>query len=199
MSAAATAASRTRRTRRMVAAAVAGVLAVALLGAVAARSGQNPSAAAATAAAAQVTGTGAQVGANAPKVTATSIDGRQVALAAGKPSVVFFFASWCGSCVPEAAALGELHRERGDDLNIVAVSIDPGDTPETIAEFMQAAGSPDYPVLHDADDSIRASYEVASLDITVITGADGKVAYRDSVPSTLDQLQDGLRRAGAKV
>ncbi len=64
---------------------------------------------------------------------------------------------------------------------------------------MQAAGSPEFRVLHDADDSIRAAYEVASLDVTVITGADGKVAYRDAVPSTLDQLQDGLRRAGAKV
>jgi peroxiredoxin len=197
MSAATKAAAKTRRTRRTVAAAVAGVLTVALLGAVAARSGQTPSAVAATAA--QVTGTGAQVGATAPQVTATSIDGRQVALAPGKPSVVFFFAGWCGSCIPEAAALGELHRERGDDVNIVAVSIDPGDTPETIGEFMRAAGSPDYPVVHDADGSIRAAYEVASLDVTVVSGADGKVAYRDSVPSTLDQLQDGLRRAGAQV
>jgi peroxiredoxin len=186
-----------RRTRRIIAGAVAGVLAVALLGAVAARSGQASPAAAATVA--QVTGTGAQVGASAPQVTARAIDGQQVELPAGKPSVVFFFASWCGSCVPEAAALGELHRERGDDVNIVAVSIDPGDTPETIKEFMQAAGSPDYPVLHDADDSIRTAYEVASLDVTVVTDAAGKVVYRDSVPSTLDQLQDGLRRAGSKV
>lgn len=170
-------------------------MAVALLGAVSARSGQTSPAAAA--AVAQVTGTGAQVGASAPTVTARAIDGRQVELGAGKPSVVFFFASWCGSCIPEAAALGELQRERGDNVNIVAVSIDPGDTPETIADFMQAAGSPDYLVVHDADGGIRAAYEVASLDVTVITGADGKVAYRDSVPSTLDQLHDGLRRAGA--
>jgi peroxiredoxin len=197
MRAAAKAADRSRRTRRTIAAAVAGVFAVALLGAVAARSGQTPPAAATTAA--QVTGTGAQVGARAPKVTAQALDGRQVELPAGKPSVMFFFASWCGSCIPEAAALGELHRERGEDVDIVAVSIDPGDTPETIKEFMQAAGNPDYPVLHDADDSIRAAYEVASLDVTVISGADGKVVYRDSVPSTLDQLQDGLRRAGAQV
>jgi peroxiredoxin len=190
-------AARSRRTRGTIAAAVVGVLAVALLGAVAARSTQTPPVASATAP--QVTGAGAQVGASAPSVTARSVDGRQVELPAGKPAVVFFFAGWCGSCIPEAAALGELHREHGDDVNIVAVSIDPGDTPETIGEFMQAAGSPGYPVLHDVDDSIRAAYEVASLDVTVITGADGKVAYRDAVPSTLDQLQDGLRRAGAQV
>lgn len=95
--------------------------------------------------------------------------------------------------------LGKLHREHGDDVNIVAVDIDAGDTPETIQEFLQAAGSPGYPVLHDLDDSIRAAYEVASLDVTVVTDSTGKVVYRDAVPSTLDQLQDGLRRAGAKV
>ena len=190
------AAAARRRTRRIVGSAVAGVLAVALLGAVAARSGQGP---AATAAAAQVTGQGAQVGAQAPEVTATSLDGQEVRLPGGKPSVAFFFASWCGSCIPEAAALGELHREHGDDVDIVAVSIDPGDTPETIAEFMQAAGSPGYRIVHDSADSIRAAYEVAALDVTVVSDAAGKVVYRDSVPSTLGQLQDGLRQAGAKV
>jgi thiol-disulfide isomerase/thioredoxin len=176
---------------------MAGVLIVALLGAVAARSAQDLLAA--TAAPPKVTGTGAQVGASAPQATARALDARQVELPVGKPSVVFFFAGWCGSCIPEAAALGKLHREHGDDVNIVAVSIDPGGTPETIEQFMQIAGSPEYPVLHDADDSIRAAYEVASLDVTVITGADGKAAYRDAVPSTLGQLQDGLRRAGAQV
>jgi peroxiredoxin len=194
-----TAATRSPRNARTIALVVASVLAAALLSAVAARAAQDPGDAAAGAPAATVTGTGAQVGASAPQVTGRAVDGRQVELRAGKPSVLFFFAGWCTSCIAEAAALGELHRERGDDVNIVAVSIDPGDTPETIEAFMQAAGSPDYPVLHDADDSIRAAYEVTSLDVTVFTGADGKVAYRDAVPSTLDQLQDGLRRAGAQV
>jgi peroxiredoxin len=194
-----TGATRSPRNARTIALVVASVLAAALLSAVAARAAQDPGGATAAAPAATVTGTGAQVGATAPQVTGRAVDGRQVELRAGKPSVMFFFAGWCTSCIAEAAALGELHRERGDDVNIVAVSIDPGDTPDTIEAFMQAAGSPDYPVLHDADYSIRAAYEVTSLDVTVFTGADGKVAHRDAVPSTLDQLQDGLRRAGAQV
>lgn len=186
-----------RPSRGLIAAAAAGVVAVALLGSVAARGAEGPAPAAAPAA--QVTGSGAQVGAQAPQVSATSLDGEAVRLPAGKPSVAFFFASWCGSCIPEAAALGELHRELGDDVDIVAVSIDPGDTPETIGQFLEAAGSPGYSVVHDLTDSIRAAYEVASLDVTVITDAAGKVAYRDAVPSTLNQLRDGLRRAGVEA
>ena len=191
--------SRLGRSRAAMAAAAAGVVAVALLGTVAARSTEDRTATASPAGQARVTGSGAQVGDQAPKITAAALDERQVELPGGKPSVVFFFAGWCGSCIPEAAALGELHREHGDEVDIVAVSIDPGDTPQTIGQFMQAAGNPGYPVVHDSTDGIRAAYEVAALDVTVVTDAAGKVVYRDSVPSALDQLQDGLRRAGAKV
>lgn len=191
--------SRRGRSGAIIAAAVAGVVGVALLGTLAARGAQDRTAAATAAPAAQVTGSGAEVGVQAPKVRATSLDGQAVELPGGKPSVAFFFASWCTSCIAEAAALGELHREHGDDVDVLAVSIDPGDTPETIGRFMQAAGSPGYRIVHDATDSIRAAYEVTSLDVTVVTDAKGEVVYRDSVPSTLDQLQDGLRRAGAKV
>lgn len=112
---------------------------------------------------------------------------------------MFFFAGWCGSCIPEATALGQLQRKHGDDVAIVAVDIDSTDTPEMIGEFMSAAGSPEYPVVHDKTDAIRAAYEVASLDVTVITDGSGKVVYRDSVPSTLAQLSDGLRRAGVQA
>lgn len=117
--------SRRSRSRGVVAAAVAGVVAVAVLGTVAARAAQERTVSAGSAPAVQVTGSGAQVGAQAPEVRATSLDGQPVRLPAGKPSVAFFFASWCGSCVPEAAALGELHREHGEDVDIVAVSIEP--------------------------------------------------------------------------
>ncbi|MDP9431789.1 MAG: TlpA family protein disulfide reductase [Actinomycetota bacterium] len=190
--------ARGRRTRALAVAAAA-VVAMALLGAVATRNAQDPAVGPAAAVAVEVSGSGADVGAAAPAVTAGALDGGQVRIPAGRPSVVFFFAGWCGSCIPEATALGQLQRKHGDAVNIVAVSIDPGDTPQTIGEFMSAAGSPEYPVVHDETGAMRAAYEVASLDVTVITDGSGKVVYRDSVPSTFAQLSDGLRRAGVQV
>lgn len=191
------------RRRWSIAGATAAVVAVALLGTVAARNAQDRAVGSATADAAAapvtVSGSGAEVGAVAPAVTASALDGGQVRIPADRPSVVFFFAGWCGSCIPEATALGQLQRKHGDDVDIVAVDIDSGDTREMISEFMAAAGSPEYPVVHDKTDAIRAAYEVASLDVTVITDASGKVVYRDSVPSTLAQLSDGLRRAGVQA
>ncbi len=88
-------------------------------------------------------GAGAQVGDLAPQLTARAIDGRQVQLPSGRPTTVFFFAGWCGSCVPEAAALGQLQREQaGRQVDIVAVDLDRTDTAQTIVKFLQAAGNP---------------------------------------------------------
>lgn len=187
---------RGRRTGAVVAV-VAAAVALALLGAIGTRNA--PLEAPAGTSVVQVSGSGAAVGAAAPKLTAESIDGEPVELPADRPSVLFFFAGWCGSCIPEATVLGQLQRELGDRVEIVAVDIDPGDSPEAIDEFLLAAGSPQYPVVHDTTDAIRAAYGVASLDVTVITDAAGTVVYRDSVPSTLAELSDGLRRADVQV
>ncbi len=142
---------------------------------------------------------GADVGDQVPAVTARSLDGQTVVLPADRSTAVFFFAGWCGTCVPEAAALGELHRTHGDKVNIIAVDVDPTDAPETISGFLEAAGDPQYPVVHDIDGAMRTAFGVASLDVTVVIDASGRVVYRDAVPSTLEQLREAFSQAGASV
>lgn len=142
---------------------------------------------------------GARVGEAAPAVSAKALDGREIRLPSGKPTAVFFFAAWCGTCLPEARALGQLQRDHGGDISIVAVDLDPGDTPEAIKQFLTSAGDPVYPVVHDVDGSLGRAFEVTALDVTVITDATGKVVYRDAVPSSLEQLRDAFRLAGATV
>jgi thiol-disulfide isomerase/thioredoxin len=59
---------------------------------------------------------------------------------ARKPTIVFAMASWCISCVAEAKALIQLHREAGDRVNIVVLDIDPDDTEESLERFAKAVG-----------------------------------------------------------
>lgn len=141
-------------------------------------------------------GTG-DVGDPAPAVTITALDGYEVELPTDLPAVVFFFAGWCTTCVPEAQALGQLQDELGDTVVILAVDVDPTDTTQTIENFMAAAGDPPYPVAHDLNGALTQAFNVAALDTTVIINADGTVVYRDAVPTTLDQLRDAMRLAGA--
>lgn len=184
--------------RGLLAGAVAVVAAVGGLGLAAVRASDSTTVGSGSSVAVSSAG-GAAVGDVGPELTVRALDGQDVRLPAGRPAAVFFFASWCGSCISEAAALGELQREHGDQLAIVAVDVDPGATPEMIGDFLAAAGSPTYPVVHDTEGALRQAFDVASLDVTVITDAAGRVVYRDAVPSSAGQLREGFRRAGAQL
>lgn len=87
---------------------------------------------------------GAQVGDTAPHMNAQALEGQAVQLPAGRPTVLFFFAASCGTCVEGAGALARLHREHGDEVVIVAVDIDPGSTPEMAKDFLATAGGGTY-------------------------------------------------------
>ena len=54
-------------------------------------------------------------------------------LKASKPTLVDFWAEWCGPCKQIAPALDELSDEFGDQLTIAKVNID--DNPETPSKY----------------------------------------------------------------
>ncbi len=76
------------------------------------------------------TSVGVKIGDIAPDFTLPTLDGGRFTLSEqrGKPVIVFFMAYWCGSCIPEATALGKLQQEYGGRVSIVAVNIDPTGT-----------------------------------------------------------------------
>lgn len=104
-------------------------------------------------------------------------------------------AGWCATCIPEAQALGRIHEEMSDQVQILAVSIDPTDSPEQIRGFMEAAGKPGYPFAHDRSGRMARAYDVLALDTTVIIDARGRIVYRDSYVSPEEHLRAGLERA----
>lgn len=62
---------------------------------------------------------GAGVGKAAPDFSVPTLDGKTFTLSEqrGKPTVIFFMAYWCGSCVPEGTALGQLIQAYGDKVS----------------------------------------------------------------------------------
>ncbi len=88
------------------------------------------------------TGTG-EVGSTVGNLEATDISGREVrAPVAGKPGAMWFFASWCGECLPEGKALGRLERELGPGVSITAISSDPSDSAAALRGFRRTVGDP---------------------------------------------------------
>ncbi len=135
----------------------------------------------------------------APDFTVPTLEGGTFtlsqALGQGKPVVLFFMAYWCGTCLPEARALARLHRERGDQVVIVALDVDPTSMPEALAAFREAAGNPGYLWAFDRDNLVALAYRVTRLDTTVIVAPDGRIVYQDETPTSYETLAAQVARA----
>jgi thiol-disulfide isomerase/thioredoxin len=126
-----------------------------------------------------------------------TLDGSIVSVAGPRqrPLVAFFFAGWCASCIAEARALGQLHDALGDRVDIVAVSIDPNETAESLAAFRQAAGNPAVLWAIDATGATARRYKVQALDQTVVVNDAGRVVYEDFTPTSYEQLVKAVEKA----
>jgi peroxiredoxin len=125
-----------------------------------------------------------------------TLDGEQFDLAEKRGEVValYFIAGWCSTCIPEAQAWSELYpayRDKGVEL--LLVSADPNDTPQTIERFWRAAGIDPLPVAIDETGEITRALNVGALDSTIIIDREGKVAYRDAVPTDAETLEKELK------
>lgn len=101
-------------------------------------------------------------------------------------------AGWCTTCIPEARALGRLHDEAGDRVDIVAVSIEPTETPESLAPFQEVVGNPGYAWVIDRGSRIASEFGVTYLDTTVILDAAGREVYRDEYSTSYRRLRQAL-------
>lgn len=138
---------------------------------------------------------GPDVRAAAPQFAVRTLEGRRLGLAEarGRPTVLFFMAYWCGTCIPEAQALGRLHQELSDrGVQIIAVDIDPTSSAEALAEFREAAGDPGYLFAFDERGATARAFGVATLDATVIIDAQGRIAYRDAFVTDYATLRRAL-------
>jgi len=139
---------------------------------------------------------GIELGKVSPDFSVPTLDGKTFTLSEqrGKPAVVFFMAYWCGSCIPEATALGKLKQEYGDKVSIAAVNIDPSATWETIEQFKQAAGNGALVWASDTDQKVTLAYQLRALDTTFILDGEGRVVYRDEIPTQYETLKAELEK-----
>jgi len=105
-------------------------------------------------------------------------------------------AYWCGSCLSEASALTQLQQEYGNQVNIMAIDVDPSSTPDLLRKFKSAAGNGNYIWAIDTGQKVTTAYQVTSLDTTLILDTQGRVVYRDQYPTPYQPLKDELVKLG---
>jgi len=135
-------------------------------------------------------GVGIREGNLAPSFSALSLEGKAVTSEdlAGKPSVIVFWASWCGPCRAEVPHINELVDSYGSNVNVVGINL--GEAP---AAAKQMASSMQYPSLLDPQSSIGTSYRVSTIPLVVILDGEGRIRYRGTgLPRQPHSLIDGL-------
>ncbi|TAN39828.1 MAG: redoxin domain-containing protein, partial [Nitrospirae bacterium] len=143
----------------------------------------------------QTDATGIKIGDAAPDFTVTDVNGKTFSLSSeSKPMAIFFFAGWCGLCVPEARAWMTLSKENPGKFIPVIIDIQRGETNEDVKRFMQSVvlNSPEAIWALDTDD-LLTKYNVKRLDTTFILDSNKKILYKDEFPTDEDTLREQLR------
>ncbi len=134
----------------------------------------------------------------APSFSIQTIDGETVSLTQTKGQVlgIDFAASWCGSCVPEAQAWGNLYKKYHDQgLQVLIVDADPNDTEEDLLAFKKLAGDTNHWWAMDTAFDLVRAFGVRALDTTFIVGRDGTVVYADEFPTSFEVLEREVKKA----
>lgn len=103
-------------------------------------------------------------------------DGKPVKLSemTGKPTVVNFWATWCGYCVEELPAFDRAAEKYGDKVNFMIVDLTDGmrETQDAALAFLKEKGYT-FPAYFDTDSSAAAAYAVQSIPLTLFVDKDG--------------------------
>ena len=98
-------------------------------------------------------------------------------IAAGKPLVINFWATWCPYCVQEMPDFQGIYHDYGDRVSFAFVDSTDGrrETKEAAQGWLAENGLDDLPAYYDTDLDATATFGARSLPTTAIVSADGDI------------------------
>lgn len=112
----------------------------------------------------------------APSFTLDSLDGNtyQVGGKRDKPLMLNFWASWCKPCNQEAPDLVNVYQKYGDQFDLYAINITPGDNMRNIKAFVEKFQYP-FPVLMDMKGEVTDLYQILPIPTSFLIDTDGVI------------------------
>lgn len=127
---------------------------------------------------------------------AKDVQGNSVSLKNDAPTIMYFMASWCPTCIGGERVLKEVN-ELYPKVQLVTIDVDPvTDTVESLTEFQKMYGGNWSHVL-DEGQKITKGYSVNRLEEMIVVDKDQEVVFRGTNPS-LDELKEALSSIGVK-
>jgi len=115
------------------------------------------------------------------------IDGRKHDLVqTGKPTVIHFWTSWCGSCKVEFPMLQKMYQRYKDDVQFQMVNLTIEDHPEEVKRFIRKENY-QFPVLFDFSGEVGEVYQIVSIPTTYFVDQEGVIQKK--VMGTMSEEQ----------
>lgn len=122
---------------------------------------------------------GIDVGAAAPAVTVSALDGKTVDLSKyiGKtPVLIEFWATWCPNCRELMPTLLETEKKYGKRVKFLALAVAINQSPEKVRRWLAAHPLP-HETLYDTDGKAAGAFDAPATSYVVVLDKTGKVVY----------------------
>lgn len=130
---------------------------------------------------------GLAIGAKAPDFELKTLTGETVKLSSlkGKKVMLNFWATWCPPCKAEMPEMEQFYKEKGKDIVILAVNIDPQlDVQKFIDENKIT-----FTIPLDAEDKVNGAYQVLSIPTTYFIDSNGIIRNKFTGAMNLEQMK----------
>lgn len=139
----------------------------------------------------------------APNFIVTDTNGNIVNFSdfTGKPSVINFWASWCGPCKQELPYFDSIYQDYGDKINVLMVNLTDGirETADKARSYIADSGY-SFNVYFDTENDVGDKYYLGSIPLTVFVDRDGyiysghvgvisEIALKHTVEALIDEKE----------
>lgn len=132
----------------------------------------------------------------APDFTLQTLDGSPLSLSdvKGKPTLIYFWTSWCGYCKKEMPSIQAAYQEYKDNVNIITINITSSDSLEQVQQSVRE-NQFTFPVLLDEDGTVSHTYQVLGTPTSFLLNKDGAIERKFIGNMPPEELEQWLKQS----